>query len=287
MTRIDRASFRHRLERKDPIIVPATPDALTARLCTRLGFEAGYLGGGWLGYSGAVSEALLTLTELATTVAAVRHRSTLPLIVDGGVGYGDAVHLSRTVSELEAAGAHAIEIEDSVAPKRVSHHRHIHHLIATEEMVKKLKFAVRAREDPDLLIIARTGAIEDGMFDEAIERCRAYHDAGADVVMLLPEGPEQRALVPEKLECPVATLASLDLHTPEEWADMGYALVIDPITGVTAAWAAIAEVYERHAKGRPSGRNPADAYRIWEEFQEIAGLEELYAIERETTEPGT
>ncbi|MDF3307963.1 isocitrate lyase/PEP mutase family protein [Rhodococcus sp. T2V] len=287
MTRIDRASFRRRLEGKDPIIVPYTPDALTARLCTRLGFEAGYLGGGGLGYSLAVSEALLTLTELASAVAAVRRRSTLPLIVDGGVGFGDAVHLTRTVAELETAGAHAIEIEDQVAPKRVSHHRHIEHLVPAEEMVKKVRFAVQAREDPDLLIIARTGAIQNEGFDDAINRCRAYRDAGADAVMLLPEGSEQRALIPEKLDCPVATLTSLDLHTPDEWADMGYALVIDPVTGQTAAWAAITEVYQRHAQGRSSGRNPADAFRIWEEFQEIAGLEELYEIERDTTEPGT
>ncbi|WP_027940553.1 isocitrate lyase/phosphoenolpyruvate mutase family protein [Amycolatopsis taiwanensis] len=88
------------------------PGALTARLCEQLGYDGGYLGGGGLGYSMAVSEALLTLTELATTAWQIRRRSRLPLIADGNVGFGDAIHVAGMVRELEHAGVHAIELED-------------------------------------------------------------------------------------------------------------------------------------------------------------------------------
>ncbi|GGJ39919.1 isocitrate lyase/PEP mutase family protein [Streptomyces brasiliensis] len=287
MNDLARADFRRRVENEGPLMVPYCPDALTARLCEQLGFDGGYLDGGGLGYALAVSEALLTITELAQAAAAVRRRSALPLVVDGGVGFGDAVHVARTVWELENAGAHAIELEDQVAPKRVSHHRHVEHLVPTEVMTGKIKAAVGARRDPDLLLIARTGAVQNESFDAALQRCEAYFEAGADAVMLLTQNPEQLAEAPRRLPGPVATLTSFDLHTPEEWAQLGYALVIDPVTGHTAAFSALREAYERQRTGRPSGRSVAEAFEVYESLQHLAGFEELYDIERATTEPGT
>jgi methylisocitrate lyase len=287
MDDLARAAFRGRVETGGPLMIPHCPDALTARLCEQLGFDGGYLGGGGLGLSLAVSEALLSVTELAQAAAAIRRRSSLPLVVDGGVGFGDAVHATRMVWELEAAGVHAIELEDQVSPKRASHHRHIEHLIPVEEMTGRIHAAVSARRDPDLLLIARTGAVRNESFDAAIERCEAYFAAGADAVMLLPEGAEQRAAAPRRLSGPVALLTSFDLHTPKEWGEFGYSMVIDPVTGQAAAFTALRDAYEAQRAGRPSALGPAESFAVFDGLQHLAGFEELYDIERATTEPGT
>lgn len=284
MTDIDRAGFRRLVDRGEPLLIQWCPDALTARLCEQLSYDGGYLGGGGLGYSMAISEALLSVTELATATWQIRRRSQLPLIVDGGVGFGDPIHVTRMVWELENAGAHAIEIEDQVAPKRASHHRHVEHLIPQQEMAAKIKFAVEARRDPDLLIIARTGAVQNESFVRAIERLQIYLEAGADVAMLLPDNEEQLAAAPALIAGPVAILTSFDLCTPEEWRRLGYAILIDAVTGQTAAFTALREAYELQKAGKPSGRKASEAFAVYEGFQELAGLDELYDIERATTE---
>jgi 2-methylisocitrate lyase-like PEP mutase family enzyme len=203
------------------------------------------------------------------------------------VGFGDPVHVTRMVWELENAGAYGIELEDQVAPKRASHHRHVEHLITLDEMAAKIRCAVEARRDPDLLLIARTGAVQNESFDRAIERLAAYREAGADVVMLLPGDEEQLASAPARLTGPVATLTSFDLHSPKEWRELGYSILIDPVTGQTAAFAALCEAYKLQREGMPSGRKASETFAIYESFQDLAGFEELYEIERRTTEPGT
>ena len=148
----DRRTFREQLMRADEpaVLAPLTLDPLTARLCERLGFGAGYVSGGGLGYQLAVSEALLTLTELAAVVAAIVRRSSLPIIVDGGVGFGDPVHVARAMWELEAAGA--VEILDSgpVTPA--------YHLMGTARMGADPRRSVvnashRAHDVPNLYVV--------------------------------------------------------------------------------------------------------------------------------------
>lgn len=286
----NRAAFRARLTDTalPPVQVPLTLDPLTARLCEELGFEAGYVSGGALGYALATSEALLTLTELATTVAALTRRSSLPIVVDGGVGFGDAVHVARMMWDFEAAGAIAVEIEDQVAPKRVSHHRGIEHLVPLDDMVAKIRVAVKARTDPDFLVIARTGAVHNESFDHAMHRSEAFVDAGADAILLFPETPEQWAEVPRRLPgVPLVAMTALDVRTQTEWADLGVRMVIDPFTGQVLAFDAVRNAYRQQ---REQGTAPAtmkERMAVYKELPVVAGLEELYDIERSTTEPGT
>jgi 2-methylisocitrate lyase-like PEP mutase family enzyme len=284
----DRRMFREQLMRADEpaVLAPLTLDPLTARLCERLGFGAGYVSGGGLGYQLAVSEALLTLTELAATVAAIVRRSSLPIIVDGGVGFGDPVHVARAVWELEAAGAVAVELEDQVAPKRVSHHRGVEHLVPAAEMVAKLRVAVAQRRDPDFLVIARTGAVRHEGFDAAIERGLAYADAGADLVMLFPETSEQWIDAARRLPVPVVAMTAHGARPAAEWRAQGWPLVIDPFTGQTVAIAAVRAAYERVSAGEPGGDLEA-LMSTYRELPGLAGLDELFDIERATTEPGT
>ena len=285
---VDRAAFRRHLLNADApaVLAPLTLDPLTARLCEQLGFGAGYVSGGGLGYQLAVSEALLSLSELAATVAAITRRSALPVIVDGGVGFGDAVHVARAMWDFEAAGAVAVELEDQVAPKRVSHHRGVEHLVPVDEMVAKLRVAVSERRDADFLVIARTGAVRHEGYEAAIARGLAYADAGADLIMLFPETSEQWSDAPARLPVPVVAMTAHGTRTAAEWRAQGWSLVIDPFTGQTVAMAAVRDAYERVAEGQPGGDLTA-LMATYRTLPELAGLEPLYDIERATTELGT
>ena len=182
----NRHEFAERIRSGQTTFAPVCLDPLTGRLIESLGFDAAYLSGGGFGFQLAVSEALLTTTEIATLTRQITARSSVPLIVDGGVGFGDAVHLTRAIREIESAGGAAIEIEDQVSPKRAHHHKGVEFLEPLEVMVDKVREAAAARSDPDFLIIARTGAVRNESFESAIERSLAYREAGADVLMIFP-----------------------------------------------------------------------------------------------------
>jgi 2-methylisocitrate lyase-like PEP mutase family enzyme len=284
---VERSRLRAAVTARDTVLAPLCLDPLAARLCEELGFGAGYLSGGALGYSLAVSEALLSVSELAAAVSAIAKRSGLPLVADIGVGFGDPVHVSRAVWELESAGAAAVEVEDQVAPKRVSHHRGIEHLIPTAEMVAKIDVAVATRQDPDLLVIARTGAVRHEGFDAALERGRAFFEAGADLVLLSPRHEEEWRAAPKELPGPLAVLSRLDARKPAEWRELGYALVLDPFTGQVVAFDALQRAYRAQLDGGPVGRSAEELDAVYRRLPAVAGLEAFYDIERATTEPGT
>ena len=276
--------LRLALASENVVFAPLTLDALTGRIAEQAGFPAGYISGGALGFAHAVSEALLTLSEIADVTQHVTARTGIAVIVDGGVGFGDAVHTYRTVQVIEAAGAAGIEIEDQVAPKRVSHHRGIEHLIEIGEMTDKICAAVDARADADFVIIARTGAVRNESFEKAIERGNAYADAGADLVMLMPTNDSEWQEAPRRLEVPLATITSLDTRFPSEWATLGWDLIIDPFTAQTAAVKAIATAYQQFRQSGTTGLDRAEILEHYRLLPDIAGLQELYDIEDRTTE---
>ena len=276
--------LRRALASEKVVFAPLTLDALTGRIAERAGFPAGYISGGALGFVHGVSEALLTLSEIADVTQHVTARTDIAVIVDGGVGFGDAVHMYRTMQVIEASGAAGIEIEDQVAPKRVSHHRGIEHLVEIGEMTDKICAAVDARTDADFVIIARTGAVRNESFEKAIERGNAYADAGADIIMLMPTNELEWQEAPRRFDVPLATITSLDARLPAEWAALGWDLIIDPFTAQTAAVKAISTAYQQF---RQSGTTRLDRVEIFEDYRllpDIAGFQELYDIEDRTTE---
>ena len=279
-----RGRLRERIEGGGPVFAPVCLDPLTARTIEGLGYEAAYLSGGALGFQLAVSEALLTLTEVGTATRQITQRSSIALIVDGGVGFGDAVHASRAVRELEAAGAAAIELEDQVAPKCAHHHKGVEHLVPLETMVGKLEAAVAARSDPDFLIIARTGAVRNESYEAAVERGRAYRAAGADLLMLRPESDEQWRTAVTDIDAPLAAMASFGSRTREQWRGLGWPLVIDPFTGQVAGYLAAQGALKRFIEDGASGEDEAALAAGYEEIKRAAGMDALYAIEARTTE---
>jgi 2-methylisocitrate lyase-like PEP mutase family enzyme len=171
------------LKMDEIIVAPGTHDPLTAKLVENIGFKCAYLGGWMTGARLLTTEPLTTLTEMTTIAKYITNAINIPLIVDGNAGFGDAVHTYRSVKEYESAGIAAMHIEDQIYPKRVSYHRNLKHIIPIEEMISKIEAALDARKN--MLIIARTDAIGsvEGDVDEAIKRCKAYFDAGADIIM--------------------------------------------------------------------------------------------------------
>src|SRR3954469_11190289 len=172
-----------------PIMIPGAFNALTAKLAERLGFDAIYLSGGALsaGWAGVPDIGLLTLTEFAAQAAVLARATSLPLLCDADTGFGEAIHVERTVRLYEEAGAAGLHLEDQVMPKRCGHLSG-KALVDVATMVAKVRAAVSARRDHGFVIVARTDARSVEGFDAAVERARAYVAAGAD--MIFPEALE-------------------------------------------------------------------------------------------------
>src|SRR6266568_6669751 len=166
-----RQQFRALLKPGAAVVLPGVSNALAARVVADLGFPAAYITGAGIANSflGIPDNGLVTLTELVEHVAAIREVFPGPIMVDADTGFGNAMNMIRTVKLLERAGADAIQIEDQVFPKRCGHFDG-KEVIASAEMVAKVKAAADARADHDLIIVARTDAIATDGFDAAMDR---------------------------------------------------------------------------------------------------------------------
>src|SRR5215475_6728792 len=179
MTQPTRKQFRALLKPGAAMILPGVANALAARVVSDCGFAAAYVTGAGIAntFLGIPDNGLVTVSELASHVIAIREVFPGPLMVDADTGFGNALNMRRTVQMLERAGADAIQIEDQVFPKRCGHFEG-KEVIPADEMVQKVKAAVDARTDPDLMIVARTDAIAVEGFNAAIDRACAFHEVG-------------------------------------------------------------------------------------------------------------
>jgi 2-methylisocitrate lyase-like PEP mutase family enzyme len=284
------ASFREIVGGTALIEAPVVFNPLSAKLAEAAGFSALYLGGGSLGYIQCVTEANLTLTEMTRLGLDIRTVCRLPLILDGACGFGDPMHLHRTINMVEAAGFAAIEIEDQLMPKRAHHHIGIEHMIDADLMAAKIREAVKARRDPDFVIIGRTNALRSSTMDEALRRAEKYRAAGADMLFAIANKAEHFRYLGERLPPPLVTLTTdgqlkrLGL-TKADLARLGFRLLIDPVTpllvfheGLKRCYRAIADGNSEELLGRGGLRAEQEA------LHETIGLERMLAVERETVE---
>lgn len=285
-------TLRARLADPLPITAPLVLNPLMARMAEAAGFAAGYLGGGATGYVKVALEANLNLTEMCQAALDIRTVSSLPLILDGACGFGDPMHMHRTIGMAEAAGFEAIEIEDQLMPKRAHHHVGIEHMIPLELMVAKVKEAVAARRGRDFLVIGRTNAVRAGTMDEALRRGEAYRQAGADVVLLsMAHTPERLRLIAERLGGPLmyltgrGGLATLGL-TLKDLGALGYKIVADPSTPLWAGYAAWKTIYAELADEFGARAPKQDWTAVEHEVLDVIGIEKLLAVERATVEKG-
>lgn len=204
MTTSTAAQLRSRVTNGPLLLVPGAANALTARVIADLGFEACYVTGAGIAntYLGKPDIGLVTLTELSAHVAAIRDAVDIPLIVDADTGFGNALGTQRTVTELERAGADAVQLEDQISPKKCGHFSG-KELVPVAEMVSKVQAATDARRNDDVLVIARTDARAVEGFEPALERAQAYLDAGADVTFVeAPRTVDEVHAVPARLGAP-------------------------------------------------------------------------------------
>jgi 2-methylisocitrate lyase-like PEP mutase family enzyme len=277
-----------------PVTAPLVLNPLMAKLVEAAGFTAGYLGGGAMGYQKVALEANLNVTEMCQAAIDIRAVSSLPLILDGACGYGDPMHMHRTIGMSEAAGFAAIEIEDQLVPKRAHHHIGIEHMIPMELMAAKVKEALAARRSRDFLIIARTNAMRASTMDDALRRGEAYRKAGADVLLLsMAHKPEQLRAIAERLGGPLMYLTSRGGLagtglTLRELGSLGYRIVADPQTPLLAAYAAWKKVYQDLVDGFGATSTARPEWGPTEkDMLATIELEKLLAVERATVEkPG-
>jgi 2-methylisocitrate lyase-like PEP mutase family enzyme len=181
----------------DVIKAPGIYDGLTALMAAQAGFNTLFLSGACIAFArfGRPDMGLVTASEVADTIAAIRERVNTPLIADMDTGFGNALNVQRTVKQFERAGASALQMEDQVMPKRCGHMAG-KSVISTTEMVGKIKAALDARENSNTVIIARTDALGVNGFDDAMERARRYVEAGADALFIeAPKTVEQMEII--------------------------------------------------------------------------------------------
>jgi len=231
------------------VIAPGAYDGISARLIAEAGFEAIYMTGAGTSASsiGQPDLGLITMTEMVHNAQTIVECTGLPVIADADTGYWNPLNVIRTVREFEHAGVAAIHIEDQVFPKRCGHLEG-KQVIDGEEFAQKIKAAVDARRDSELIIIARTDARTVYGFDEAIRRANLYAEAGADVIFIeSPLSVEEILKIPKLVNAPcLINMAGLASKTPalpsEELRQMGYKIAIYPsisidpvITGIRIA----------------------------------------------------
>ena len=227
------SSLREQLDADALIVAPGVYDGITARLAEQAGFSALYMSGAMVSNSlGYPDYGLLTMTEMVERAGVIARASSVPVISDADTGYGNELNVTRTVREFEQRGAAGIHIEDQVSPKRCGHFDG-KDVIGKEEFVSKIKAAVRAREDPGFVIIARTDALAVNGLNDAIERVNAALAVGADVAFV--EGPrtmEEVEAVPQRVKGPCLLNIVQGGRTPvfdlNQVEQLGYRLAIVP-----------------------------------------------------------
>ncbi|MER8059095.1 MULTISPECIES: methylisocitrate lyase [unclassified Streptomyces] len=239
-----RRVLRQRLAQNRLLMMPGALNPLSARLIQDTGFEAAYLSGAVLAADlGLPDIGLTTATEIAARAQQTTRATDLPVLIDADTGFGEPMNAARTVQLMEDAGLAGLHLEDQVNPKRCGH-LDGKSVVAREEMTRRLRAAVDARRDPDFLLMARTDARAVEGLDAAIDRAKAYADAGADAIF--PEAlADEREFEAFREAVDVPLLANmtefgksrlLDARTLE---NLGYDIALYPVTLLRLAMGAV------------------------------------------------
>jgi 2-methylisocitrate lyase-like PEP mutase family enzyme len=230
------SGLRQLLAGNKVVVAPGVFDGLSAHLVAEAGFPAAYLSGASICYTrfALPDIGLVSVTEVADTLTAIRERTDIPVIVDVDTGFGNALNVQRTVRQFEQRGASAVQIEDQSTPKRCGHLAD-KMLVSTREMVGKIKAALDARASPDMLLIARTDAVAVEGFPAALDRAAAYAEAGADLLFVeAPTSREQMKEIASRFGAKVPVMANMveggktPIFSAAELQALGFKLVIFP-----------------------------------------------------------
>jgi len=277
--------LRQLFSQPEIIIAPGAYDALTAKLIEQAGFKVVYVTGAGVSNTqlGKPDVGLICMEEMLSQVRKIVSATTVPVIADADTGYGNAINVMRTVKEFERAGVAAIQLEDQVFPKRCGHFAG-KMVVSKAEMVNKIQAAVEAKEDDDFFIIARTDARAIYGLEEAIERAKAYIEAGADATFVeAPRSIEELRKIPYSINAPqVANMVEgglTPLVTAEELQKMGFKMVIYANCVMRAGVKAIINTLH-YLKKHGTTKGILDNLISMDERNRITGLPEIQVLEK-------
>ena len=275
--------FKSYVQSPEIVLIPGVGDALSARLVEKAGFKAVFLSGYAASASllGAPDVGLITMTEMTDCARRIADAVDLPLFADGDNGHGNVNNVTRTMRQFEKAGVAAIFFEDQVSPKRCGHMSG-KQVIPAEEMSAKLRAAVDARVDPDLMIMARTDALSVNGIDDAIDRMHRYLEAGADMSFVeSPGSVEEMQRITREIAAPnMANMVAggkTPLLSAKELERLGFSIAAYPVL-TTYAMAHAAERALEHLQSRQTIVGFDQTFDFGA-FNELIGLNELRAKE--------
>ncbi len=290
-TRLEKATradiLRKLMRRKRIVVAPGVFSPSVAKLAEKIGFESLYFSGAGFSNLLALPDlGITTLSEVARATHEITSQTRVPLIVDADTGFGEALNVARTVNEMKAAGAAAIQIEDQILPKRCGH-LDGKELVDVDEMVKKVISAKEAA-GRELMIIARTDATGVEGLDSAIRRARVYAGAGADVIF--PEALTTREDFIEfrrKVSLPLMANMTEFGKTPylgaSDFEGIGYNIVIFPVTAFRAMMKAVERTL-MELKEKGSQKEILGSLMTREEFYDLIDYRTYEAADRKALE---
>ena len=287
------ARLRALLREKTFLHMPSVYDAIGARLVQSLGYEAAYVGGYVSGAATALSEPMVTMTEQVGLAGDIARRIVIPLVVDGGAGFGEPLHTMRLVRECVHAGIAGVHIEDQLYPKRAHYHKYVVHGIPVEEYVAKIRYACKQRDesDPDFVVIARTDTCRALGLDEAAMRINRAADAGADLGLLFPRNPDEAERAPKACRVPLVYVQSRGnrdgrpLFTRQALQQMGYVACIEAQVVLCTAFHYLKQALtELRETGSYKGISETEFVASRQQIEDLIGLDEHYEIEKQTVE---
>lgn len=266
------------------VVAPGVADALNARLVAAEGFKAIYMTGGGTSAVrlGMPDVGLLTLPEMVDNAGRIADACGIPVVSDADTGYGNALNVRRTVRAFEKAGVAAIHLEDQESPKRCGHLSG-KTLVSMAEMVDKIRAACDSRVDPDFVIIARTDALTVEGIDAALDRGRAYEQAGADMVFVeSPLSMEHLTAIPKAFRVPTLFNMASSGKTPhvhvDELGRLGFKLAIYPNFAILSAIPAVRN-FLRELREKGAVGHLTKTMASFTEWFDALGMAEVKAIE--------
>ena len=278
-------TLKQKLAAGEFIAAPGIFDGISVRIAEAMGFDALYMTGyGTVGsHLGLPDAGLASYRDMVERVKVFTSIAKTPMIADGDTGYGGLLNVEHTVRGYEGAGAAGIQIEDQEFPKKCGH-TPMRRVIPLEDMLKKIKVAVAARDSEDFLIVARTDARTGHGLDEAIRRGEAFAKAGADIVFVeSPESVEEMekigASIDSMLLVNVVEGGSTPVLPAADYQRIGYNIAIYPGAGFLAAGAALKSVYTQ-IKETGSSIGAEAPLADFMEFSRSMGFEDVWEFEK-------
>ena len=282
-------ALRARLAGPGLITAPGVYDMISARIADRMGFPALYMTGFGVvaSYLGLPDAGLATYTDMIGRVNQICTIASTPLIADADTGYGGLLNVAHTLRGYSKAGAAAVQFEDQEFPKKCGHTPG-RRVIPTADMVKKIRVAVEARGDDDILIVARTDARTAHGLDEALRRAEAYAKAGADILFVeSPESEREMEKICASFELPLMANMVEGGKTPilsaGRLTELGYRIAIFPATGFLAAGAALDSVYKTLQRDGSSVDATAPMYPF-NDFAKLMGFQDVWDFDKRHAE---